>query len=76
MSQYIYSIRVKGQLDQERASWFDGFTITHNEDGETILSGPVADQAALHGILIKIRDAGLPLLEVRSHAANNEEMRG
>jgi hypothetical protein len=60
----IYQIRVKGYLDQERSSWFDGLAITHNEHGETILSGTLADQAALYGVLLKIRDLGLPLLEV------------
>ena len=60
----IYQIRVKGYLDQERSSWFDGLTITHNEHGETILSGILIDQAALYGVLLKIRDLGLSLLEV------------
>ena len=60
----IYQIRVKGYLDQERSSWFDDLTITHNEHGETILSGILVDQAALYGVLLKIRDLGLPLLEV------------
>jgi hypothetical protein len=60
----IYQIRVKGYLDQERSSWFDGLTITYNEHGETILSGTLVDQAALYGVLLKIRDLGLPLLEV------------
>ena len=61
----IYEIRVKGHLDQKRSGWFDGLAITHTTDGETILSGPIADQAALHGVLAKIRDLGLVLLEVR-----------
>ena len=61
----IYSFRVKGHLDQERSGWFDGLTITHTTDGETILSGPIVDQAALHGVLLKIRDLGLSLLEVK-----------
>jgi hypothetical protein len=60
----IYQIRVKGYLDQERSSWFDGLTIAHNEHGETILSGFLIDQAALYGVLLKIHDLGLPLLEV------------
>lgn len=60
----IYQIRVKAYLDQERSSWFDGLTIAHNEHGETILSGPLVDQAALYGVLLKIRDLSLPLLEV------------
>lgn len=60
----IYQIRVKGYLDQGRSSWFDGLAIIHNEHGETILSGTLMDQAALYGVLLKIRDLGLPLLEV------------
>ena len=73
MSKEIYSIRVKGHLDQERSSWFDGLAITHTSDGETILSGPIADQAALHGVLLKIRDLGLSLLEVKwSNSALND----
>ena len=69
----IYQIRVKGYLDQERSSWFDGQTITHNEHGETILSGTLADQAALYGVLLKIRDLGLPLLEV-THNPSTERI--
>jgi hypothetical protein len=65
MTKEIYSIRVKGYLDQERSSWFDGLAITNTADGETILSGPITDQAALHGVLLKIRDLGLALLEVK-----------
>jgi hypothetical protein len=65
MTKEIYSFRVQGYLDQERSGWFDGLTITHTAYGETILSGPVVDQAALHGVLLKIRDLGLSLLEVK-----------
>ncbi|MBN1137868.1 MAG: hypothetical protein JXM73_14865 [Anaerolineae bacterium] len=61
----IYQIRVKGNLDQRWSDWFDGFEITPQEDGETLLTGPAADQAALHGLLNKIRDLGLPLLLVK-----------
>jgi hypothetical protein len=60
----IYQIRVRGQLDQSRSEWFDGLAITLVENGETILSGTVRDQAALHGLLGKIRDLGLPLRAV------------
>lgn len=60
----IYEIRVQGHLDQRRSAWFDGLTVTHTENGETILAGPVEDQAALHGLLIKVRDLHLPLLAV------------
>jgi len=60
----IYRIVLKGQLDPDWSDWFDGLTITPAASGETILSGPIADQAALHGLLIKIRDLGLPLLSL------------
>jgi hypothetical protein len=59
-----YEIRLKGHLDARWAEWFDGLAITLDENGTTLLSGPVADQAALHGILKKVRDLGLPLLSV------------
>jgi hypothetical protein len=60
----IFEIRLKGHLDARWASWFEGMTITLTEDGETVLIGPVADQAALHGLLKKVRDLGMPLLSV------------
>ena len=60
-----YEIRVKGVLDRGWSAWFDGLEITSDERGQTTLAGPVADQAALHGLLAKIRDLGLELLEVR-----------
>jgi hypothetical protein len=58
----VYQIRIKGHLDAQWASWFAGLTITQADNGETLLSGPVIDQAALHGLLRKIRDLGLPLI--------------
>ncbi len=62
----IYEIRVKGALDDRWSEWFDGMTLRSDEtSGETTLSGPVADQAALHGLLAKVRDLGLLLLSVR-----------
>jgi hypothetical protein len=60
----IYQIRVKGHLDSDWADWFDGLTITLDENGDTLLTGPVVDQAALHGLLKKIRDLGMLLLSV------------
>ncbi len=63
--QEVYQIVVKGHLDSEWSEWFDGLTITMVDNGETILSGPLADQTALHGVLIKIRDLGLPLLSLK-----------
>jgi hypothetical protein len=58
----VYQIVVKGHLSSDWSEWFDGLTIVQTSAGETILSGPLADQAALHGVLIKVRDLGLPLL--------------
>ena len=64
-SQYmIYEIRIKGHLDRRWADWFEGLTITLEEDGDTLLTGPVIDQAALHGLLKKVRDLGMPLISV------------
>jgi hypothetical protein len=60
----VYQIRVEGHLGQQWMDWFDGLTITLEEDGDTLLTGPVADQAALHGLLKKVRDLGLPLVSV------------
>jgi hypothetical protein len=60
----VYQIRIKGHLTSHWMGWFDGLTITLEEDGNTLLNGLVIDQAALHGILKKIRDLGLPLLSV------------
>lgn len=60
----IYQIRIKGHLDARWAGWFESLSITLEDSGETLLTGPVADQAALHGVLRKIRDLGLPLFSV------------
>ena len=60
-----YEIRLKGHLDDRWADWFGGLTITLEDNGDTLLTGPVVDQAALHGLLKKVRDLGLPLLLVR-----------
>jgi hypothetical protein len=60
----IYQIRLKGHLDSQWTEWFDGLTVTLEEDGNTLLTGPVIDQAALHGLLKKVRDLGIPLLSV------------
>jgi hypothetical protein len=60
----IYQIRLKGHLGSEWTDWFEGLTITLEEDGDTLLTGPVIDQAALHGLLKKVRDLGLPLVSV------------
>jgi len=60
----IYEIRVKGHLGRQWTEWFGGLTITLEEDGITLLTGPVVDQAAIHGLLKKVRDLGMPLLSV------------
>lgn len=59
-----YEIRIKGHLDDRWAEWFDGLIITLEEDSNTLLTGPVADQAALHGLLKKVRDLGMILVSV------------
>ena len=63
-----YRITVQGHLDPHWSDWFDELRITHEANGTTTLAGPLADQAALHGVLIKIRDLGLPLLAVTTVA--------
>ena len=60
----LYEIRLKGHLDQRWSAWFDGMTLTHDANGETILSGPVVDQAALHSLLIKVHTLNLTLISV------------
>lgn len=60
----IYEIRVKGHLGRQWADWFGGLTITLEENGDTFLTGTVADQAALHGLLRRVRDLGMPLISV------------
>jgi hypothetical protein len=59
-----YEIRFSGRLDARWAAWFDGLTVTQEPDGTTVISGRIADQAALHGVLQRVRDLGLPLMSV------------
>ncbi len=58
----VYQIRIKGHLGRQWTNWFEGLTITLEDNGDTILTGPVVDQAALHGLLRKVRDLGIPLI--------------
>jgi hypothetical protein len=71
----IYQIRIKGHLDAQWTAWFEGLTITLEEDGDTLLTGPVPDQAALHGLLKKIRDLGMPLVSVNQIQFNETHPR-
>ena len=67
----VYHIRIAGHLGPDWAEWFEGLTITLEATGETLLSGPVVDQAALHGVLKRVRDLGMPLVSV--HRAESGE---
>ena len=60
----VYQIRIKGHLGREWTDWFGGLIITLEDNGDTLLTGPVVDQAALYGLLKKVRDVGIPLLSV------------
>jgi hypothetical protein len=69
----IYEIRVRGHLDQRWSPWFEGLTMTYDGDDSTVLRGSLVDEAALHGVLIKIRDLALPLLAVNRVEASGSE---
>ena len=69
----VYHITIKGHLDGQWSGWFDGLAISPLENGETLLSGPVVDQAALYGLLRKVRDMGLPLLSVHYVSSSESE---
>jgi hypothetical protein len=70
----IYQIRIRGHLDSQWADWFEGLNISLEEKGDTLLTGPVVDQAALHGLLKKVRDLGLPLVSVGPVAPSREDV--
>ena len=71
----VYQIRIKGHLERQWTDWFGGLTITLEDDGDTVLSGPVVDQAALHGLLKKVRDLGMALVSVSPVGPGQEEER-
>lgn len=71
--QTTYQIRLKGHLDRHWSAWFDGLSISNEANGEVVLCGPLADQAALHGVLIKVRDLGMPLLAIMTVAADDAQ---
>lgn len=64
----LYRIRVRGHLGRHTSAWFPGMDVDLRDDGDTVLTGPVGDQAALHALLRKIRDLGLPLIELSRHS--------
>jgi len=70
-----YEIRLKGHLEARWVKWFDGMTISLEDSGDTLLTGPVVDQAALHGLLKKARDLGMPLVSVNTVEQDGEEVR-
>jgi hypothetical protein len=72
----IYQIRIKGHLGAQWAGWFGGLTLTLEEDGDTLLTGPVVDQAALHGLLRKVRDLGMPLVSVNRLPSGETDAHG
>jgi hypothetical protein len=72
----LYQIRVNGHLDPEWTNWFEGLTVTLEEDGSSLLTGPVVDQAALHGLLKKVRDLGLPLISVNPILFDDTSLQG
>ncbi len=69
----VYEIRVKGHLDRHWSDWFDGLKITNLENGEAVLSGEIVDQAALHGVLNKVRDLNLALVAVSSVGPDRQD---
>ena len=70
----VYHIRIKGHLSDQWTYWFEGLTITLEEDGDTLLTGPIVDQAALFGLLKKVRDLGLPLVSINCVVPGNPDV--
>jgi hypothetical protein len=71
----VYQIRVKGHLGPQWTDWFGGMTITLEDNGDTLLTGPVVDQAALHGLLKRVRDLGVPLISAIRVKPSSRQMR-
>jgi hypothetical protein len=69
----VYQIKIEGHLRAEWAAWFEGLSITREPDGTTLLIGPVVDQAALYGLLKKVRDLGMPLLAINVQSVKGEK---
>ena len=69
----VYQIKIEGQLGHQWTDWFDGLTITLEDNGNTLITGPVIDQAALHGLLKKVRDLGTPLISVNRVELNKAD---
>ena len=70
--QLYYQIRIRGELDPVWMEWFEGLALTHDRQGNTVLTGPIVDQTALHSILLKIRDLNLKLISVNEIACNSD----
>ena len=70
----VYQIRIQGHLGHQWTDWFEGLTITLSDNGETLLTGPVVDQAALHGLFRKVRDLGMPLLSVNRVTSSSADV--
>lgn len=73
-SPYVYQIRIRGHLSDPWANWFEGLTIALEDDGDTLLTGPVVDQAALFGLLKKVRDLGMPLVSIHCVEPGNPDI--
>ena len=70
----VYQVRIRGHLSDQWTNWFEGLTITLEEDGDTLLTGPVVDQPALFGLLKKVRDLGLPLVSIHCFEPGNPDV--
>jgi hypothetical protein len=70
----VYQIRIKGHLSDQWTGWFEGLTITLEENGDTLLTGPIVDQAALFGLLKKVRDLGMPLVSIHCVEPGNPDV--